>query len=483
MIRFLNIRCPARRRRGAVDPVSIAAASLLITAVSLGTHFHRNMESSEALDNFLNHSTEVADGMSRILEQKYERMRQSGQLTEAEYARATHRMNRRSTHELLQQVSRQLGNRQAQLLQTELNNSLWSAFWTAVSAGAGEAVKKSNKVKAAVQKFLQLTEKKAGMAINAVSSTHTLWGYLESGFDSSNLVSPEEIGAALAQAEQRIHGGVDPGSMADDPDVDVRVLLPQRISAFFEKWSRNNNIRQYIEAPNQENWVRRYRTPREKHCHAAFEQFIQNDLAGQGWEVPAAGLHATAWQILRSLPNYRRTFGRDYSGTYQFAATSVMGSGQTNYQIRFKDNRDGTATATFQMPPGVDLRPLQAFGLPIAQEYHFPLTAEIDRSRSCESSFYTDGREIHAVVKAFSKMQVLFGEGPSDFFGSKAALLALAERADAKDCVLTFTPVSETSLDLTLSFSGTMIVPGRKNGRMVVEEKEKELEAVAKRIQ
>ena len=228
--------------------------------------------------------------------------------------------------------------------------------------------------------------------------------------------------------------------------------------------------------------MHRDRSDFQQRFHAAFEQFVRGELTQEGWEVPAPGLHAVAWQILSTSKAYRATFGRDLSGIYHFQGDRPDGKGKVTYEFRFDDRRDGTAVVTLVLPANIDLQDLPKIGLPASRELQLPLTAEIDRHLARETQFYTTGPELHTMASGIVKFGVGLSEALTALFGGENRGPSLVAHAGAENCKLSFRPVSDESPDLALSFSGVFLKPSRNRGGVAIGRENAAFSAHAKRI-
>ena len=475
---FRSTISAGKRRPGVAEPLSaFAIGSLVLTVLNLSGHVHRGLEADRAANEFRANATQVADGMREILKTKYDRMRHDGQLTEAEYSLAIHRINQDSADDFLRRAADELANRQAGLFDDELGRAGWSVFMSSAFSGIGAMAGHYGGSGDTIVRGIR-DSRVLENATDFISGTDGALSTIKLATGPSHLLQPSDIAGAINQAEQRIQGG---GGNASD---DAQALLSQRIHVFFDKWCVDNQVKRYMEDPNHENWVRGSRGQFQERCHAAFEQYIRGDLSQQGWNVPAPGLSSLAWNILTTYKGYRDTFGRDYTGIYTFEAAQFGGRGkEATYEFKFDDHRDGTATATLMLPKDVDIQELPKIGLPATREFSFPLTAKIDRYRSRETLFYTDGRELHTVVVAIVKFGVRLGEALTSIFsGGGNDEPSLADHAGAENCSLSFRPVSAESDDLTISFSGVLVAPTRSGGGIQTKRQDAKLTARAKRI-
>ncbi len=473
MFRFSSSKPDGRRRRGFVEPISaVTIAALALTVLNLGSRGLRGQQAFNAADDFRANMAQAAEGMNDILKSKYDRMRRDGQLTEAEYTLAIHRLGQDSSNEVLQRAAQELANRQADLANTAFWELMWDAvkstLFTGIGEGGGALMGDASTVVPGVP-----DGQVAGEFVDTISAFDGGLGTLTM-LTNPYLVDASQVRAAIEQAEQRIRGGGGPG--------DARVLLSQRILAFFDKWCVDNQVDRHRNDPNHEDWVRRYRSGFQQRLHAAFEQFVRGELAQEGWEVPAPGLHSAAWHILTTSKAYRDTFGRDYSGVYSFQGDRPDGKGKITYEFTFDDRRDGTAIATFTLPAHIDVRDLPKIGLPATREWQFPLTAKIDRHFARETEFSTTGPELHAAASGWVKFGVGIAEALSNMFGGDARGPSLVEHARAENCSLSLRPVSDESNDLTLSFSGVFLKPERGRGGIELQRENAAFSAQAKRV-
>ncbi len=466
-----------QRRRGAIDPfTALAVASMVLTAAGTARQIHRGAESALTADELRYGSNQVADGLKRILAVKYQRMHQNGQLNRAEYETLQHRLESDATRRALQAVAEELADKQTKLSE--------DAFWdlqrdTAISvalSGVGEAAgalgsrtQTGAEVLQNLRNYAQNVEtaNRVAAGADALSTTLTVNGLVNDVSRNPYIVNANDFQNALNQVQQHVQPGGQPGSQPGvQPGGDAALLVRVRVRAFFDKWCVDKQVDRYRDDPNHENWVRGHRSSFQEQCRTDFERYIRQ-LEQDGWSVPGRSLHDYAWEMLTTYDGYRETFGRDYTGVYMVTAAAMTGEGQTRYELRFDDHRDGTATLTLVLPANVDLQDLPKVGLPAKRELDFPLQAKIDRRTSEESAFYTQGREIHAVVSAFAKVCTSITVALTSLFGGDAQQdAALIDQSRGENCLLVFQPVSQDSRDLTVRFSGVLVTPETSSGRM-----------------
>ena len=487
------------RRRGVIDPVTaLALISMVLTAGGTARQLHRGAESGRTADELTYGTRQIAGDLKNILDSKYQRMLQGGQLTRAEYETLQHRLHSDATDQALQAAVAELADKQRQLA----DDAFWdlekdtaiSLVFSAISEGAGAV---AGQIKAEVQAAQTLGQSSAGTGANilrnlrnyagnreaiqvanqladqvgagadTVSSLVSVNGLVKNASDNPYIVTKDDFLAAVNRVQQGIQSGGPPGGRRGaQPSGDAALLVRTRIRAFFDKWCVDKQVDRYRDPPNHENWVHQHRSRFQQRCHADFAEFIRS-LEQDGWSVPGKSLANFAWQTLTASRAYLDTFGRDYSGVYRFTAAQPDGRGKRQYEFRFDDRRDGTATVTLVLPPNINIQDLPRIGLPAKRELVFPLQAKIDRDRSAESSFSTDGREIHALTTGVARIGVGIGLALSSMFGGdRQQADSLIQQTRGENCLLELQPVSADSNNLDIKFSADLIVPDTKTGQM-----------------
>ncbi|MEQ9410300.1 MAG: hypothetical protein RIK87_21365 [Fuerstiella sp.] len=461
-----------RRRRAVAEPVTVLAmVALGLSALSLGQKGHRGYEAALANREISANIFQVRDGLRDQLQNKYERMRNSGQLTTAEFELATHRLRQDTSDIALQNAADELANKQRILADDAFWDFATSAYLSAVTSGAGELLGPAAGNANTIFKGTKDSSVVAGI-FDGFSAFDGALGLASTG-SNRHLVNSSDFNAAANRAGDRLQGG-------DHRTGDTNVLLRQRILAFFDKWCRDNEVLRHREQPNHENWVRQWRTGFEQRCQYDFVTYVREILAAEGWQVSGQDLESRAWQVLTTSRNYLTTFGRDYSGQYSYVTTSQSGQ-KTTHKMSLQDHRNGTATMTVYLPPNINVSELPLIGLPASNEIRFPLEAQIDRNLSREVSFFTTGKELHTVASALVKFGVRLKEGLSAIFGgSQRDIQVLVDRSFAENCRLSLKPVSIDSPDLDITFRGTFVTASDV-GRIVTEKKAQNITVRAQR--
>ncbi|MEM9585749.1 MAG: hypothetical protein AAGA03_00590 [Planctomycetota bacterium] len=465
---------PFRRhvRRGVAEPVSsIALAAVTLTVLSLASRGIRGHHAFYAAEDFRTNSTQLADGMRDLLELKYQRMRDTGQLTGAEYQLAMHRMDRDSTDQVFRNAANELVQKQVKLA----DDAFWDVSWDAVKASLLTAIDWGGEKIVGAQETILQGIKDADTFSNFIDTISSFDGALGTLTMLNNpyLVTQQDLLAAIEQAGQRIQ------SRGDDA-ADINRLLSLRVRSFFDKWCADHQVIQHMQAPNHEYWVKNLRVQLRQRCDRDFANYVRSELEPLQWSLPPPGLLATVQQMLVTSKEYINAFGRDYSGKFSYLAAPIAGKGpQEQYQFEIKNNRDGSAQAIFLLPANIDISELPKIGLPASRALRFPLTAKIESDPPRVTSFYNK-REINTLATAFVKFGVNLGEALASIFGGPSGP-PLANQARAEGCVLSFRPLSVTGDLWELSFKGDLVIPERSRRGVQLKRESKNATVMAKK--